>query len=233
MPTFPEKRKGTRILSKKFKAVLFDYDGTLIDTNQLIVDSWNHMYKKHFGGTLTGDDVKWTFGMLLSDAVDEQMKRMGHSGYDLAEIVESYREFQRGENATPAPPFEGMPELIAQLKERGVLLGIVTSRAQETLMKGLEKYGLKDSFGFIVCAETTQIHKPRPEPALICCKGLGVAPQDALMVGDSVFDLQCGNAAGCASAFVTWSFATSREKALREGHPTYIIDRPGQLLELV
>ena len=179
-------------MSKKFKAVLFDYDGTLIDTNQLIVDSWNHMYKKHFGGTLTGDDVKWTFGMLLSDAVDEQMKRMGHSGYDLAEIVESYREFQRGENATPAPPFEGMPELIAQLKERGVLLGIVTSRAQETLMKGLEKYGLKDSFGFIVCAETTQIHKPRPEPALICCKGLGVAPQDALIVGDSVFDPRQG-----------------------------------------
>ena len=219
-------------MSKKYKAVLFDYDGTLIDTNQLIVDSWNHMYQKHFGGTLTGDDVKWTFGMVLKVAIDEQMKRMGHSGYDLDEITESYREFQTFEGATPAPPFEGMPEVIKELKARGALLGIVTSRAQESLMRGLEKYGLLDSFGFIVCAETTQIHKPRPEPALICCEGLRVSPEDSLMVGDSVFDLQCGNNAGCDSAFVTWSFATSLEKAISLGSPTYIIDKPEQLLEL-
>ena len=204
-------------MSKKYRAMLFDYDGTLVDTNQLIVDSWNYMYKRHFGGVLTGDDVKWTFGMILRDAIDEQMQRMGHSGYDLDEIVESYREFQRKPDATPAPPFEGVPELLAELGKRGVLLGIVTSRAQETLMKGLAKYGLTDTFGFIVCAETTQIHKPRPEPALICCEGLGVKPEDSLMVGDSVFDLQCGNNAGCDSAFVTWSFATSREKAEKEG----------------
>ena len=220
-------------MSKKYKAILFDYDGTLVDTNQLIVDSWNHMYMKHFGGTLTGDDVKWTFGMILRDAIDEQMKRMGHSGYDLDEIVASYREFQLKPDTTPAPPFEGIPELLAELKKRGVLLGIVTSRLQDTLMKGLAKYGLTDSFGFIVCAETTDIHKPRPEPALICCEGLGVKPEDALMVGDSVFDLQCGNAAGCDSAFVTWSFATSLEKALSQGAPTYIIDRPAQLLEYI
>ena len=217
-------------MSRKYKAMLFDYDGTLIDTNQLIVDSWNHMYRKHFGGTLTGDDVKWTFGMLLKTAIDEQMKRMGHSGYDLDEIVESYREYQRLPQTTPAPPFPGMPEVVRELKERGVLLGIVTSRAQETLMKGLAKFGLTDCFSFIVCAETTQIHKPRPEPALICCKGLGVMPEDALMIGDSVFDLQCGNAAGCDSAFVTWSFSTTRETALKVGDPTYIIDRPEQFL---
>ncbi len=73
----------------------------------------------------------------------------------------------------------------------------------------------------------------RPEPALICCKGLGVMPEDALMIGDSVFDLQCGNAAGCDSVFVTWSYATSREQALHVGDPTYIIERPEQLLRFV
>lgn len=217
-------------MSKKYAAMLFDYDGTLIDTNQLIIDSWNHMYQKHFGGKLTGDDVKWTFGMILWDAIDEEMKKRGHSGYDLDELVESYREWQRKPDTTPAPPFPGVSEVLFELKERGVKLGIVTSRAEETCIKGLKKNGIYECFDYLVTAESTDIHKPRPEPALICCKGLGVKPEESLMIGDSVFDLQCGNAAGCDSAFVTWSFATSMEKALKVGSPTYIIDRMDQLL---
>ncbi len=70
-----------------------------------------------------------------------------------------------------------------------------------------------------------------PDPALICCRELGIDPCDALMIGDSVFDLQCGNNAGCDSCFVSWSFATPMEKALSEGHPTFVIDSMEQLLE--
>ncbi len=220
-------------MSKKYKAMLFDYDGTLIDTNQMIIDSWDYMYQKHFGGHLTGEDVKWTFGMILWDAIDEEMQRRGHSGYDLDELVASYREFQAKPDTTPAPPFEGMRELVFALHDKGVKLGIVTSRAEKTCVAGLKKNGIYDCFDYLVVAETTEIHKPRPEPALICCKGLGVMPEDALMIGDSVFDLQCGNAAGCDSAFVTWSYATSREQALHVGDPTYIIERPEQLLRFV
>ena len=219
-------------MTKKYKAVLFDYDGTLIDTNQLIVDSWNHMYMKHFGGMLTGDDVKWTFGIVLRDAVDEQMKRMGHSGYDLDELVESYREFQYQPDPTPAPPFNGMPELVKELRRRGVLLGIVTSRARDSLIKGLEKYGMAGCFDSIVSAESTNIHKPKPEPALIACRELGVEPQEAVMIGDSVFDLQCANSAGCGSCFVTWSFATSLETALEYGKPTHVAKTPEDILAL-
>ena len=163
-------------MKKRYKAVLFDYDGTLVDTNQLIVDSWDHMYQKHFGGHLTGDDVKWTFGMVLWDAIDDYMKQLGHSGYDLQELVESYREFQRQPDATPAPPFEGMVEAVRKLKEEGVLLGIVTSRGYDTCVKGLKKYGMADCFDAFVTAESTDIHKPQPEPALICCRELGVDP---------------------------------------------------------
>ena len=217
-------------MSKTYKAMLFDYDGTIIDTNQLIIDSWDHMYNKHFGGHLTGEDVKWTFGMILWDAIDQEMKSRGHSGYDLDELVESYREYQRKPDTTPAPPFEGVREVLFELKKRGVKLGIVTSRAEQSCVAGLKKNGIYELFDCLVTAETTDIHKPRPEPALYCLKGLGAKAEESLMIGDSVFDLQCGNAAGCDSAFVTWSFATTRQKALDLGDPTYIIDRPEQLL---
>lgn len=220
-------------MKKTYKAILFDYDGTLIDTNRLIVDSWNHMYSEYCGGRLSDDDVKWTFGIPLREGVDRVMQIKGHSGYDLDELIQSYRSFQTAAWTEEAKLFDGVFETIKKLREKGVLLGIVTSRVNKSLIDGLNAYGMYDFFSSIVCDETTSIHKPLPEPALICCRELGVEPSEALMVGDSVFDLQCGNAAGCDSCFVTWSFATSIEKAMAEGHPTVIIDRPEQLLELV
>ena len=220
-------------MSKKYKYILFDYDGTLIDTNQRIIDSWDHMYQKHYGGHLTGDDVKWTFGMLLWDAIDEQMRRMGHRGYDVDELVASYREYQIPTCATPAPPFEGVIEAVKELKARGAKLAIVTSRGRNTCIAGLEEYGILDCFDAFVVAESTNIHKPLPEPALIALRELGAVPEESIMVGDSVYDLQCGNNAGCDSCFVTWSYATPLELALAEGHPTIVIDTPAQLLDFV
>ena len=218
---------------KTYKAILFDYDGTIVDTNKLIVDSWNHMYKEYCGEILSEEDVKWTFGIPLREGIDRVMQMKGHSGYDLDKLIDIYRSFQVSAWATEALLFEGVEQTLRALKDKGVLLGIVTSRVQKSLFEGLENYGILDLFGSIVCAESTPIHKPMPEPALICCRELGVQPEDALMVGDSVFDLQCGNAAGCDSCFVSWSFATSLEKALSEGRPTMIVESPGQLLEYV
>ena len=218
---------------KKYKAFLFDYDGTLIDTNQRIVDSWDHMFFKHFGQHITGDEVKWTFGIVLRDAIEEEIRRRGITGCDIDELVASYREYQIPKCPTPAPPFEGIAEALRGLKERGAKLCIVTSRGYATCVAGLEEYGILDCFDAFVAAETTDIHKPLPEPALIGCSMLGVEPREALMIGDSLFDLHCGCSAGCDTGFVTWSFATPLETAVKEGAPTYIIDHPSDLLELV
>ena len=220
-------------MSKKFRAVLFDYDGTMVDTNKLIVDSWNHMYREYCGGTLSEDDVKWTFGIPLRDGIDEVMKRKGHSGFDLDALVQSYRSYQTQERLEQAAPFEGIAEVLKEMKARGALLGIVTSRQGRSFETGMRRFGFWELFDYMVTAESTSVHKPDPEPALLCCRGLGIDPADAVMVGDSVFDLQCGNNAGCSSCFVTWSFATSVEKAKAEGAPTFIVDTPAELLELV
>ena len=220
-------------MSKKYKAILFDYDGTIIDTNQRIIDSWDHMYFKHFGEHITGDEVKWTFGIVLRDAIAEEMRRRGHTDVDVDELVASYREYQVPVCPTPAPPFAGMVETLRALKEKGAKLAIVTSRGRSTCLMGLKEFGLEDCFDAIVAAESTDIHKPLPEPALIGCRMLGVEPSEAIMVGDSVFDLQCGNNAGCDSCFVTWSYATGLETAQKDGNPTVVVERPEQLLDLV
>ena len=220
-------------MSKKYKAILFDYDGTLVDTNQLIVDSWNHMYMAYCGGELTKEDVVWTFGIPLRDGIDGVMKIKGHSGYDLDELTAAYRSYQADLGPDAMAPFPGVCGVLKELKARGAKLGIVTSRQEKSCMEGLKWYGLCDLFDRIVTAETTPVHKPGPEPALLCLRGLGVDPADAIMVGDSVFDLQCGNNAGCDSCFVAWSFATSAVKAVAEGSPTMIVDSPEQFLDLI
>ena len=220
-------------MSKKYKAVLFDYDGTLVDTNQLIVNSWKHMYRENFGGTLSEDDVKWTFGIPLVEGVDRVVRGKGHSGFVLDDLVRSYRSYQTPERLAEARPFEGIPEVLFEMKRRGALLGIVTSRQTKSCIEGLKNFGLYDLFDGLVAAETTDIHKPLPEPALICCRQLGVDPSEAVMVGDSVFDLQCGNAAGCGSCFVAWSFATSLEKAEKECNAGVVAYTPSDLLDLI
>ena len=216
----------------KYKAVLFDYDGTLVDTNQLIIDSWNHMSTKLFGVPTTGEDIGWSFGIVLRDAMEIEAERRGWTGYTPDELCAHYREYQTQDRIESVKPFDGIMDAVLALKAKGMKLGIVTSRGLESCFAGLKKNGLKDCFDYLVTMETTDIHKPEPEPALICCEGLGVAPQDAVMVGDSVFDLQCGNAAGCDSCFVTWSVGTTPEKAVREGHPTYIVSDPKEFVSL-
>ncbi len=219
---------------KKYKAVLFDFDGTLLDTNQFIIDSWRTVSEAVFGEMRF--DIAYLasfFGTPLESAMERTLKDYKIDCYTVEEACRIYRRYQSENQDKFGVPFEGIPELLSALKEKGLKLGIVTSRLKKTTVDALARHGLDKYFDVFIAEEDTDIHKPLPEPALLCCERLGVAPEDALMVGDSKWDIACGNNAGCGSALVSWSFAQKAEGLEGVEKPDYVIEKAEDILLLV
>ena len=219
---------------KKYKAFLFDFDGTIINTNDFIVDSWKYVSDMVFGEMRFDIDYLASFfGTPLDYAVDETRKDYGIEGYTTAELCEIYRDYQRNNQDKFGEPFPGISEVLPLLKEKGALLGIVTSRTKHTTLKALERNGLAAYFDAFIAEEDTDIHKPFPEPCLLCCEKLGVSPAESLMIGDSRHDIECGNNAGADSALVAWSFCQKAEGLEGISKPTLVLEKAEDLLQMV
>lgn len=213
----------------KITTVLFDYDGTLMDTNEIIIESWQYTFRTLTGKEGEVEKILETFGEPLRATM---AKFFPH--HDLEEAVNIYRSYQSTFYKKLIQMFPGTPELISRLKERGYKLAIVTSRLRPTTIEGLEKYGLLDKFDYIVTADDTAKHKPDPEPALIALERLNSRPEEAIMVGDSMFDMGCGRNAGTTTVMVNWAMAADAQKEKWQVYPPdYTIDRPEDLFQVI
>ena len=184
----------------EFTTIVFDFDGTIADTNNLIIGSWQAVFRARTGEE--GDEklILSTFG----EPLYETMKKM-FPEYDVEESVDIYRTYQREIFLEQIGIFPGMKELIIGLKEKGYKVGIATSRLRASTLMGVNKFGLGDSIDALVTVEDTEKHKPDPEPALICLEKLGSTPAESIMVGDSAYDMGCGKNAGMTTVLVGWS----------------------------
>lgn len=210
------------------RAVLFDFDGTVANTNKLVLDSWQHTYR-----TLTGREadeavIKATFGEPLPVSME---KAFPNTPAD--ESIAVYREHQKDIYEEMIEAFDGMPELMKALKEKGYLVAIVTSRMRNTTLIGLRKFGVMEDIDCIVTCEDTDKHKPDPEPVLIALERLSVSAEEALMVGDSMFDIKCARNAGVKTVLVEWAEAVTEADRKGPDAPEYIIDRAEDLFEIL
>lgn len=145
-------------------------------------------------------------------------------------MVETYRAFNLANHDRLTKVFPGVVETIAGLAEQGVKLGVVSSKIQRTVLRGLRLFDLARYFSTAVCLEETERHKPDPAPVLLALDQLGLTAAETLMVGDSPADLEAGRRAGTATAAVAWS-TFSRER-LAEAEPTYWLEKMEDLLGL-
>ncbi len=211
----------------KLKAVLFDFDGTLMDTNELIIQSWQHVFRKVRGHEADRNVIKSTFGEILWDTM-----RKFFPEEDPDEMIGIYREYQRYINEEPILMFPGMEELVSELRSLGVRMGIVTSRLWSSSSQGKYKFDVAHLFDAVVSAEDTDVHKPDPEPCLICLDKLGVSPEEAILIGDTKFDIECAKNAGVTSVLVGWSL-TGGDKLYEEFAPDYYVEDVEELRELL
>lgn len=215
----------------KFKGVLFDCDGTIIDSNPLIMNAWRTATDFFLPGkSVTDYDIQKYFGRTFDESAMLLAKEFGVDDYILAEIAEVYWRYHNSHPEDINGVFPTVTEALRSLKAKGVKIGIVTSGLNATCAKELEALGIRNLFDVIVGADDVTESKPNPQPALICCSKLGIAPQEALMIGDSKHDIACGNKAGCTTGMVDWALCDIA-KLEGEEKPDMVISNANQLLD--
>lgn len=213
---------------KRYTTILFDFDGTVMDTNNVILQSWQHTFRTVYGEERPEEDIIRTFG----EPLEITMKKMVPDR-PLEEAIEIYRSYHKDNFGKLISVFPGMKELIAELSRQGYKLGLVTSRLKGTTYQGLEAYDLRQYFDCVITADDCTKHKPDPQPVLKALEKLGVKPDEAMMLGDSLFDIRCAHNAGVTSVLVGWAIAADEKDLVGDGKPDHRIDKAEDLLELL
>lgn len=181
------------------KGILFDLDGTLIDTSNLIIRSFQHTFMHHYGRTLTPQEIYAFFGKPLRAAME-------YYGADkVEELIKTYREYNLLYHDELTTGFANVPDTIRKLYNHGICMAIVTSKTKKTAIRGLKLFDMDKYFLTVIGHEECQKHKPDPEPVLRALAEIKLAPEECLMVGDSPFDLASARAAGVKTAAVRWT----------------------------
>ncbi|WP_054704432.1 pyrophosphatase PpaX [Bacillus sp. JCM 19041] len=205
--------------------VLFDLDGTLIDTNELIVQSFLHTLEPDYPGTYKRETVLPFIGPSLY----ETFSSINASKTD--EYIKTYRDFNHLNHDMLVAEYQGVKEGVKQLHDRGIKLAIVTTKLSETAKMGLTLTGLDRYFDVVVGFDHVTHEKPHPEPLFKALKQLGSVPEQAIMVGDNSHDIEAGRNAGTKTAAVGWAF--KGESYIRSLHPDYVLRSMDDLLSIV
>ncbi len=205
--------------------VLFDFDGTLVNTNDVIIASWQHTYMYYLGREESLEKITACFGEPLLLTMEREFPEV-----DPRESAGVYRNFQKENADELVKIFPGIKELLESLKTDGFRMGVVTSRTRESAQRYMDMFGIGDYFEEMVSCDDTDIHKPNPEPILLCLKKMGITAEEALMVGDSPFDIKCANNAGVKSVLVGWRITGDGQTLIDDAREDFTISEP---LELV
>jgi pyrophosphatase PpaX len=206
------------------RAVLFDLDGTLIDSIDMIVNSALHAFEKCGRPAPTAEEWVADLGLPLH----AMFGRFITDEAALAELVAGYREYQLANHDRLVRPYEEVESTLRTLHERGYALGVVTSKAEPLAQRGLAHVGLDGLFDVVVGLESCTRHKPNPEPVRIALERLGLPPSAAAFVGDSPHDMTAGRAAGVRTVAALWGPFSRAQLARSE--PDYYIERMPELL---
>lgn len=207
--------------------VLFDLDGTLIDSGPIIMASMRHASVTVLGREPDEEAVRAAIGGrgLIAQMEDLDPTRV-------QELVDVYRAHNEPLHAT-LEAFPGILDLLGTLRERGHRLGIVTAKRVATVQLAFDRFPvLRETTEVVIGADDTERHKPDPDPVLEALARLGVEPGDAAYVGDSPFDILAGKAAGVRAIAVGWGgIHTAARLALEE--PDALVHSPEELLALL
>ncbi len=183
-----------------YSTVLFDLDGTLIDSVDLIVDSYQHTFKTHGLREHSRDEIVAGIGTPLRTVFGA----LGASPDEMTTWIATYREFNLAHHDARVRAFPGAVDMVRALHADGRRLGLVTSKNRAGAHRGLALVGLGDVMEVVVGADDVEHPKPHPEPVLRALAELGVSTDGAIFIGDSVHDLHSGRAAGVATMGITW-----------------------------
>ncbi len=216
---------ATTVPVAAFTAILFDLDGTILDTNELIIRSFMHALRGIVPPGFGREQIIPAMGQPLA----VQM-RLFSGRDDVSDLIRVYREYNLTHHDEMVELFPGVAETVASLKAGGVRLGVVTTKMRETTERALNMFGLLGQMDVIVTIDDVTHPKPHPEPVRKAMEALGADPARTLMVGDSPVDMESALRAGAVPVGVAWSL--KGEKVLREAGAVHMLHRMEDLLAL-
>jgi pyrophosphatase PpaX len=207
--------------------VLFDLDGTLIDSVRLILDSYHHTLATH--GLPARTDEDWLRG--VGTPLTVQFAEWKHDQEMFAAMIATYREYNLKHHDRMVAVYPGVVEALREIKAAGLQTGLVTSKNRQGALRGLTLVGLEALMDVMVCADEVTNPKPHPEPVEKAMTLLGASPATTVYVGDSIHDMRSGRAAGVKTAAALWGpFGRSH---LEGATPDYWLHTPRELVDLV
>lgn len=207
-------------------AVLFDLDGTLIDTVDLLLACARHTFQ---GRARAPTDAEWIAG--IGTPLRKQFAAYTTSDEEIETLAQRYRAYQREHHDRLTAAFPGVLETLDELEKRGHPMGIVTSKSNEMMDRGLEWVGIMRHMRTRIGMDNAKRHKPDPHPVQAALEELAYSPDEALFLGDSPHDIASGNAAGVISVAALWGPFTREQ--LEPYKPSRYLERITDLPKLI
>ncbi|MDD2582560.1 MAG: HAD-IA family hydrolase [Desulfuromonadaceae bacterium] len=209
------------------RAVLFDLDGTLVDSLEDLTDAVNHIRDVFSHPPLATDAVRLKVGKGARNLV--QLSLPGVAGSDIDRALHMFLEFNRLHIADKSSLYPGISEALHELSARGIRMAVISNKNEELSSLILETLGIRALFESICGGDTYQESKPSPLPLLEVAKKLELAPNECIMAGDSIYDIQAGQRAGITSIACTWGYGSTEELAGADA----FVHTPRELLTLI
>ncbi|MDD2578843.1 MAG: HAD-IA family hydrolase [Eubacteriales bacterium] len=208
------------------QAVLFDLDGTLLDTVPLIVESFQYVLQTFDGHPGDEDMIRSTIGTPLESFFSGDPPQL------IKEKIAAYMDFNHDRLTSHIGLFTGVIPMLEALRQRNIPLGIVTSKLMISATRSMAVFDLAPWFKTVIAKESTERHKPEADPVLVAMLDLGADdPSRVIFVGDSLHDLYSGQNAGCLTAMVGWTAMPQDE--LKAAGPDLWLETPDQLIAFV
>ncbi len=204
--------------------VLFDVDGTMVDTEYVLMQSLRLAAEEVTGEPVSEEEMASFFGM----TGDMTIQIFIDKGFDGQAVQAAWSRYVSG-MAPQVQLFDGIDSCLRTLKQAGFNLGVVTSRRQDEMGNEFDALGIAEYFDVIVTASDTANHKPHPDPVILAMTRLGVAAEQTMYIGDTVYDMQAGKSAGATFGLAGWG---TKNTALFNDADV-ILERPGDLMGFI
>ena len=208
----------------RFPVVLFDLDGTLVDSGPIILASYRHATRSVLALDVPDEELMALVG---GPGLVEQMRRFSEERAE--ELVSVYRAHNEPLHVGLLA-FPGIEEALRALKAQGRRLGVVTAKRKPTVELAFAAVRIGSLFDVLVGSEDTDRHKPDPEPILLALDLLGASAADAAYVGDSPYDISAARAAGVHAIWVSWGGIHDEQRILEGERPDAIVHTAEELL---
>jgi len=208
-----------------YRYILFDFDGTLIDSNDIILKSLQETAMKHTGKELDHDALQSILGKPLAI----QMKAIDESQWEVLDTF--YRTYYRAHRDALTKTFEGIKPMLDALKDAGCKMGIVSNKGRSGIHHALEKFELGSYFDAVISSDDVVEKKPKVECVDKALALLSGSPSETLLVGDSIHDIECGKNAGVHTALVGWTIIDRHR--IMHLEPEYVIETPNELVNII